>query len=226
MGKPGVMLYFELRPCLEKLTVQEKAEMLDALMDYGEYGQVPELSDRTSLIWPLVQLKLDRDTKRYGETVLRNQYANYTKSIGPKENRLSYPAWKEQRAFSELPPEPSGAQWAPVEPTGAQTTNYIPQTTDYKPQTPNPKPQTGLLEPSATPPSFSPPAREAVLAYCQEQGYLTDVDSFLDYYTANGWKVGKAPMKNWQAALRRWCRKEETNGKTADGPTWSIGTKI
>lgn len=27
---------------------------------------------------------------------------------------------------------------------------------------------------------------------------------FLDYYTANGWKVGRNPMKDWRAAARNW----------------------
>ena len=29
---------------------------------------------------------------------------------------------------------------------------------------------------------------------------------FVDYYTANGWKVGKNPMKDWRAAVRTWER--------------------
>ena len=26
----------------------------------------------------------------------------------------------------------------------------------------------------------------------------------MDYYDSNGWKVGKSPMKDWQAACRNW----------------------
>lgn len=33
--------------------------------------------------------------------------------------------------------------------------------------------------------------------------------AFFDYYTANGWKVGKSTMKDWQAALRNWLRNEK-----------------
>ena len=31
---------------------------------------------------------------------------------------------------------------------------------------------------------------------------------FMDFYTANGWKVGKVPMNDWKAAVRSW----ESNG--------------
>ena len=31
---------------------------------------------------------------------------------------------------------------------------------------------------------------------------------FTDYYTSNGWRVGKNPMKDWQATVRNWISKE------------------
>ena len=30
----------------------------------------------------------------------------------------------------------------------------------------------------------------------------------MDYYTANGWKVGRNSMKDWRAAVRDWMRKD------------------
>lgn len=32
----------------------------------------------------------------------------------------------------------------------------------------------------------------------------SEAQRFLDYYTANGWKVGRNPMKDWKAAARNW----------------------
>ena len=31
-------------------------------------------------------------------------------------------------------------------------------------------------------------------------------EQFIDYYDANGWKVGKNPMKDWKASIRTWER--------------------
>jgi uncharacterized protein YdaU (DUF1376 family) len=31
---------------------------------------------------------------------------------------------------------------------------------------------------------------------------------FMDHYEANGWIVGKVPMKDWQSTVRNWMRKE------------------
>ena len=55
---------------------------------------------------------------------------------------------------------------------------------------------------------FIAPTLEEVQAYCQERGNTVDPERFIDYYSSNGWKVGKNPMKDWRAAVRTW----EKNG--------------
>ena len=52
------------------------------------------------------------------------------------------------------------------------------------------------------------PTLEDVKAYCQERGNRVDPERFIDYYTSNGWKVGKNPMKDWKAAVRTWERSD------------------
>lgn len=55
---------------------------------------------------------------------------------------------------------------------------------------------------------FIPPSLEEVQAYCQERNKGVNAEKWYNYYTANGWKVGKNPMKDWKAAVRTW----EQNG--------------
>lgn len=52
--------------------------------------------------------------------------------------------------------------------------------------------------------TFSPPSLEEVQAYCLERKNHVNAERFIDYYTANGWKVGKNAMKDWKAAVRTW----------------------
>ena len=60
---------------------------------------------------------------------------------------------------------------------------------------------------------FCKPTLEEVQAYCDERNNGVDAQRWLDYYEANGWKVGKNPMKDWKASVRTWERKEtKTNG--------------
>ena len=56
--------------------------------------------------------------------------------------------------------------------------------------------------------TFQKPTLEEVSAYCRERGNGVNAEQWVNHYESNGWMVGKAPMKNWQAAVRTW----ENNG--------------
>lgn len=61
---------------------------------------------------------------------------------------------------------------------------------------------------------FSPPTVEQVKEYAAEHGLTLDAEKFVAYYQANGWKVGKNPMKSWTAAARYWQRNSAKNSNT------------
>lgn len=51
---------------------------------------------------------------------------------------------------------------------------------------------------------FMPPSIEEVAAYCEKRQNGIDPQSFIDHYSAVGWKVGRNRMSDWQAAVRTW----------------------
>lgn len=53
-----------------------------------------------------------------------------------------------------------------------------------------------------------PPKLEWVHAYRDERKSIIDPETFHDWYTSKGWKIGKEPMKDWQAAFRTWEKEE------------------
>lgn len=63
--KPGVMLYFELRPCLTHLSREEKGQLFEAILAYGEDGVLPEFNDRLEIAWSFVRLRIDADNEKY-----------------------------------------------------------------------------------------------------------------------------------------------------------------
>lgn len=68
--------------------------------------------------------------------------------------------------------------------------------------------------PSGFPPADKkkiPPRIEWVIAYCEQRQKGVDPYEWFDHYKANGWKVGKTRMVDWQAAVRTWERKRATN---------------
>jgi len=60
---------------------------------------------------------------------------------------------------------------------------------------------------------FVKPTLEEVSAYCQERSNGIDPQSFLYFYEAKGWRIGKEPMRDWQAAIRTWERRQMSEGK-------------
>lgn len=63
-------------------------------------------------------------------------------------------------------------------------------------------------------PRFVPPSREELDLEAAKVGLPpNEVDAFVGYYGANGWKVGRNPMKSWPHALAGWAaRWRERNG--------------
>ena len=60
------------------------------------------------------------------------------------------------------------------------------------------------------------PTLEEVAAYCKARGNTVDPEAFWAFYESNGWKVGRNPMKDWQAAVRTWERRPQYgNGQPA-----------
>ena len=55
---------------------------------------------------------------------------------------------------------------------------------------------------------ITPPSLKEIESYCRERGNQVNPRRFHDFYTSNGWRIGKVPMKDWKAAVRGW----ESNG--------------
>lgn len=85
-----------------------------------------------------------------------------------------------------------------------------------KPQTPAPKGKETDGDKKRT--QFVPPTLADVQAYCTERGNGVDANAFVDYYTANGWRVGRNKMKDWKASVRYWERNSVNSTLTKSKP--------
>lgn len=69
MARPGIMLYFDVRPCLKRLTMEQQGELFNAILDFGENGVVPSFDGLLGIAWDFIEPKLVRDNERYEKTV-------------------------------------------------------------------------------------------------------------------------------------------------------------
>lgn len=59
-----------------------------------------------------------------------------------------------------------------------------------------------------------PPLREDVDTYCRENGISTDIDAFMNFNAARGWKRGKMKVSDWHPLLMQWANKDSEYGQT------------
>ena len=90
----------------------------------------------------------------------------------------------------------------------------------------------GYMKGTQTPPEpmiekpikrFKKPTVEDVSLYCQSRSNFVDAEKFFDFYSSNGWKVGKNAMKDWKAAVRTW-EKNSTTEQTKSKVEQSLDT--
>ena len=63
--------------------------------------------------------------------------------------------------------------------------------------------------------AFVAPSLEMVKDYFLTiKGANTDSECCYDYFTANGWRTGKNPIKDWKAAARNWMRRKSEFSNT------------
>ena len=79
---------------------------------------------------------------------------------------------------------------------------------------------------------FVKPTLDEVANYIQERKSfkIVDAEKFFDFYSSNGWRVGKNAMKDWKAAVRTWEKNsitEQTKSKVEQSlDTWQEARRM
>lgn len=134
-----------------------------------------------------------------------------------RRSLITLPWWEESQSIKQTKEEvlseslsESSTEENPMKSQSGDECSTSPVTSIKEPLTINHKPLTNKQDRSAAKGKRGftrPPSKEEVKSYIEEKGLAFDADSFVDYYEANGWKVGKNPMKDWRAAARNWDRR-------------------
>ena len=125
MGRPGIMLYFDMLEPIKVLPDADKGRLLVAMLEYGKCGIVPEFDGMLALAWGFVRPKIDKDEKEYNMSVLRRQYATVCRERKKKgEPEITFDEWLNTKDNSENQ-RPSmmtnDNQWYPTTTTSTST---------------------------------------------------------------------------------------------------------
>ena len=68
-SKPGVMIYFETARAIKRCSYEEKGRLLE----YAEFGVVPELLPPLDMAWAFISERIDNDSARYADIQEKNR---------------------------------------------------------------------------------------------------------------------------------------------------------
>lgn len=171
---------------LAKLSDQEVGRLFRALLQYSATGERQELTGRESVAFDFIQFDIDQAHENFNERSRKN-----SENVQKRWNT------NDTNEYDRIPSNTN------------DTKAKAKAKANISPEIPN-----GISAPlsgATTAKKFTPPSIEEVTAYCLERGKGVDPQRFVDFYTSNGWKVGKNPMKDWKASVRTWEREAKTS---------------
>lgn len=186
--------------CAE-LDVEDRKELIYAINMYGMFGEEIELPYMLKALF--VSLKDDIDNSKEARA---QGMKGASKRWGKKSS---------SKASTE-DSTPSDECVTPVyeKSIGGHVGGYVDDAknsdSQYKPNQAN----TSQANPKKR---FVPPSVDEVRSHCAEKGYTFDPEAFVAFYESKGWKVGRNPMKSWQAACTTWQKRQgERKGESHD----------
>lgn len=96
LGRPGIMIYFDILEPVRILTDSERGKLLTAILEYGKEGKEPSFTGKLALAWSFVRPKIDLDGDRYNSVVEKRKYAGFCSSLSRKNlEMVSFEDWQE-----------------------------------------------------------------------------------------------------------------------------------
>ena len=196
IDKKSFVMYESWGTAIEKMSNEQAGELIKAIYAYQKDPDAAPKDPALAFVFELIKQQLDADSQRYKEACAARSEAG-KKGGRPKANasdkkQMVSEESKKSKCFSEK---------------AKKADNDNEYDNDLKENT-----LEGVKEKR-----FAPPTLQEVKDYCLKMGYThVDAERFIDYYTSNGWMVGKNRMKDWKAAVRNWDRREK-NPQRQDG---------
>ena len=191
MAKEYVPIFLDWLEVTQDLLPEEKGNLIDAVIAYAaglEYEHY--LSGGCKIAFRFLKGQVDRNNAISDQRSKAG--SNKKEQTEAKENK------KEQTETKENKQE--------------QTESNLPKEKDKEKDKEKENNKENNKEKSGR---FTPPTIEQVKEYCQERGNAVDPDRWFNYYSSNGWKVGKNPMKDWKAAVRTWENNDRQDNRPA-----------
>lgn len=214
-GATWFKMFLRNKEIFDAVPDETAGKAIKAAMAYAQTGTPPELDQLTNVVFCALRPSID-DSLADFQVIRERNRQNGAKGGRPKQDT----------ADQKNPSNPS-------KPNGFLKTQKKQKKEDRREKIEDrgqkieeSKENTGRISgesaQAAKPPRtrFTAPSETEAISFFTEQcGNAREAVAFLDYYTANGWKVGRNPMKDWKAAARNWIRRTPPNTRApTQGP--------
>ena len=188
--KESIVIYARQRTALKRLTDAQRGVLFDALLTYAG-GEEPTFTDGMVMIaFDFFRTQIDIDRAKYDEVCEKRREAGRNGGLAKKANATKC----YQMLSNESKTKHNNENVNDNENVNINDNDSVLEAT---------------MLPTRTRERFVKPTIEEITAYVAEKGYTFNPQAFFDYYEANGWRVGKNPMKKWKAACANWQRMEQ-----------------
>ena len=202
--KDNMILYTAYADKFKRLSDLQFGQLMRAALNYQQFGTEPDIDDLTvGLAFDVIKHDIDTNNQKYAETIEKKREAGrqgaesrwQNMADNSKNSTCHNDDSKNSTAISEM------AKMADKD-------KVKDKDKDIKKDTPN-----GVSK-EKTAKRFMPPTEAELLDYCLAKGLTIDAEAFMDFYASKGWKVGNQPMKDWQAAVRNWARRDKETARS------------
>ena len=193
---PSFLVYKEWEAIFREMGDQSAGRLIKAMFRYAAAGELPDFSGSLRIAFITISNQIDRDGKRWEETVLRRA-AGGKQGGRPKSDR------KKTKWFSEKPIGLEKEKEEEKEEVKENVNDDVEVNVEVNDE---------VKEPGVSPefPTLStlktnfPPTFNEVAAYCAERKNGISPERFIRYYEAKNWMLGTEPMQDWKAVIRSW----------------------
>ena len=188
MALTYLKIFADMEETLALYSDEERGRLLSAMMAYSFRGEEPEFTGTERFIWPMLRKHIDSC-----EAQSEKQKANGKRGGRPETQNNPEKA-------NESQPEANANQEKPIQEQEQEQEQEHVQEHVHK--------STKEKRTRFVPPTIA----ECENFFVSSGGSFVQATRFHNYYEANGWRVGKNPMKDWKAAARGWISRDKEGG--------------
>lgn len=197
MDKNSFLIYTDYQEQFELLTDEQAGKLIKAIIEYEKTGKIVELDGMTNMAFSFIKTQLDRDREKWQEEKQKRSEA------GKRGMSKRWGHSKQDNSVTNVTTEDNKNNSVKNEITNITDNVDVDEDVNVEVDVNKKEKKKRKI--------FKKPTVKEIQEYCRERHNSINAQYFFDYYESNGWKVGKNAMKDWQATIRNWERRNKSN---------------